>query len=376
MHKRIYGDYVDFISKAMSSTDFTQLRDDFQKRASIGQLDEGKLSKGQEQDLPIPTENHLGVDKLGELLNIYPVKKPQIGDHPDFLYLRYNRIGTRVKHYITSMFIDVKGSTNLYRKYNHEQIYYITQMIILAGTHTCALFGGHIQRLQGDGIFAYFGGKSVDKNVSVESAIKAASFFNYFMQYELKGIFSQYEIENIYARIGIDFGDDKDVEWAVFGSQSCTELTTLGLHTSLAAKMQGYADNNGIMVGDNVKTRLNGKSIYCDFIRNKFGNIDTDRRYIYEDPKNNFHYGQSKYNWVAYLQNTYHFVKTDTNGGLYIDWEAKENAKEQARIDSLTQKTALLNTNNAFIDSKGGVTASNTGVQIKPNNFYYDATKV
>jgi hypothetical protein len=49
--------------------------------------------------------------------------------------------------------------------------------------------GGHIQRLQGDGVFAYFGGKTVDKNRAVELAVTACSMFTYFVKNDLKDVF-------------------------------------------------------------------------------------------------------------------------------------------------------------------------------------------
>jgi adenylate cyclase len=374
-NKNIYGGYVDFINKAMSSQDIQQLASDYSKISGI--TFSTKLNEQtNEQELPIPHESDLGVDGLARLLNISYVAKPIIGDHPDFLNLRNQPMGTLEKHYIVSMFIDVKGSTNLYKKYSATHIYFITQMIILAGTHTCSLFGGHILRLQGDGISVYFGGKNVTKEKAVESAINAASFFSYFMRFELKQIFETYDIENIYSRIGIDFGDDEDVNWAIFGGNRCTELTTVSLHTSLAAKMQAHADSNGIMIGDNVKNRLNGKGIYCDLIRDNFGNVDTKKRYIYEDANKKFHYTQSKYNWQSYLKNTFHFVKSDEKGGLYIDYEGQSNEKEKKRIDELANQMALINSGNIAINAKGNFVAPNLGLQIKPNNYYFDGEKL
>ena len=373
-NKSIYGGYVDFINKAMSNQDIHQLASDYSKISGITfstQLNE----QTNEPELPTPHENDLGVEGLAKLLNISYVAKPRIGDHPDFLHLRYQPMGTLEKHYIVSMFIDVKGSTNLYKKYSATRIYYITQMIILAGTHTCSLFGGHILRLQGDGISVYFGGKNVTKEKAVESAINAASFFSYFMRFDLKQIFEAYDIENIYSRIGIDFGDDEDVNWAIFGGNQCTELTTLSLHTSLAAKMQANADSNGIMIGDNVKSRLNGKAIYCDFIKDSFGNVDSKKRYIYEDASKKINYTQSKYNWQSYLKNSFHFVKSDSNGGLYIDYEAQPYADEKKRIDELANKMALINSGNVAINNKGNFVKPNLGLLIKPNNYYFNGEK-
>jgi adenylate cyclase len=89
------------------------------------------------------------------------IEDARIGLHPDFKHLK----GTNNMeyHYIVSVFIDIKGSTNLHNEYDLEEVYVITNTIQSAAIHTCLSLGGHIQRLQGDGVFAYFGGKSIEK---------------------------------------------------------------------------------------------------------------------------------------------------------------------------------------------------------------------
>lgn len=135
----------------------------------------------------VALEPKTGLETLAKLLGIREIMKPILGDHPDFKHLRLT--GGFDYHYIVSMFIDVKGSTNFHKKYSLEQIAVIIQTIVTAATHTCALFGGHIQRLQYDGVFCYFGGKTVPKDEAVKSAMNAATFFSYFIKYELKEIF-------------------------------------------------------------------------------------------------------------------------------------------------------------------------------------------
>src|SRR5688500_7507152 len=65
-------------------------------------------------------EPKTGLETLAKLVGFQEVKKPVIGDHPDFKHLRAN--GGLDYHYIVSMFIDVKGSTNFHKRYNLEQI--------------------------------------------------------------------------------------------------------------------------------------------------------------------------------------------------------------------------------------------------------------
>jgi class 3 adenylate cyclase len=230
-----------------------------------------------------------------------------IGHHPHFSHLR----GTTntEKHYIVSAFIDIKGSTNLFRKYDEETIMIITNTIQLAAINVCQLFGGFIQRIQGDGLFVYFGGKNIDRSKANQQCLTALSFFSYFVKNDLKHVFEQHGIEKIFTRIGVDFGDNEKVLWAVAGKDNTSEIATYSLHTSLAAKMQAYAKSNEIVVGKNVKDK-------AGFPEDLYAVVE-DKRYIHEDPDNGFYYTQYVFDWNKYLR-TARYIVSSTTGDMTI----------------------------------------------------------
>jgi class 3 adenylate cyclase len=301
--------------------------------------------------------SHLNTKPLTTLLKPEVLFGAKLGLHPDFKHLK----GTdeTENHYIVSAFIDIHGSTNLFKRYDAEDIYRITNTIQSAAIHTCLTLGGHIQRLQGDGVFVYFGGKSTDRKRAVELSLIATSMFSYFIQNDLKEIFLEEGIEDIYTRIGIDFGDDKDVLWANFGLMEVSELTTLSLHTSLASKMQSNAKRNGIIVGQFVKDRLNGND-------GLFSIISEDLRYIFKNHEDNFFYTQYQFDWKGYLKSL-PFVKEDSAGKLSL-LDLPQN--ELDRIQRLRSNSTLLSTGNAFLDKQGNIT-SNSGVKHEPHRFHY-----
>lgn len=375
--KTIYHDYIQNILGIMGNKNLQQLRnfsDDPVKLLESKKRTQEYLKL--EYDKIGKIEPEVSLKDLAKLLNMSIVKKPFLGDHPDFKLLRLSGEFAFDYHYIVSMFIDVKGSTNFHKKYSLEQIALIIQTITLAATHTCALFGGHIQRLQYDGYFAYFGGRNIPKEEAVSMAIQAASFFNYFIKYELVDIFAIEGIDKIYTRIGIDFGDDHEVQWLIFGKDQCTELTTNSLHTSLAPKMQANASSNGIVIGKNVKNRLGIADIFTDYIRDEFGNINENKRYIFKDENRNFNYSQHTFSWEEYLLRTFPFVRRDENKKMYIDYDYKEKEaafkREQQRIENLKRITDQIESPNAFIDKKGNINTSNKGIIIPDNRFYFD----
>lgn len=245
---------------------------------------------------------------LMQILHPHALKEAKIGLHPDFKDLKGTNETTN--HYIVSIFIDIHGSTNLFKKYDLEENYSITNTIQSAAIHTIVALGGHVQRLQGDGVFAYFGGKNIPHKKAVELAVTASSMFTYFIQNDLKEVFADGGVEDIKTRIGIDFGYDEQVLWATFGVQEVIELTTLSLHTSLASKMQAKAEKNGINVGQHIKDILGGDDTLYSL-------ISEEDRYIFKDHEKKFWYTQYRFNWLKYLKSL-PFIGTDENGKLYI----------------------------------------------------------
>lgn len=241
-----------------------------------------------------------------------PFDNQLIGHHPHFSHLKGT--SNTEKHYIVSAFIDIKGSTNLYRKYDEETIMIITNTIQLAAIHACQAFGGFIQRIQGDGLFVYFGGKGIDKKMALNHCLTSLSLFTYFVKNDLKRVFEQHGIDRIYTRIGVDFGDDHQVLWAMAGKDNTSEISTVSLYTSLAAKMQSWAKSNEIVAGKNVKDKAGlDQSLYSAV---------EEKRYIYEDPENSLYYSQHVFDWYKYLRGL-KFIVSSLSGDMSIKPQIK-----------------------------------------------------
>ena len=306
---------------------------------------------------------------LADLLK-RPVKMPVSGDHPDFAHLR-STDGIEY-HNITSMFMDVKNSTSFFKKYTIEQIRVIIQVIVTAATHTCALFDGHIQRMQYDGVFAYFGGRGISHEEGITNAIKAASFFNYFVKYELPEVFGAIDIDSVYTRTGIDFGDDDDTLWCIYGTGNCTELTTTSLHTSLAPKMQHNAKTNGIMVGANVRNKANISQDFFDLTKDKEGNVDENERYIFKDPEQNFYYSQHHFDWKRFLRENFNFIQSDRNGKLYISYSQDISELEKQRQLQVSEANRKVESGNYGFDKNSKVVPAVTGIVVPRERDFYD----
>jgi len=246
-------------------------------------------------------------------LGLTPNFEQKLGMHPDFLHLKHSE--SIEEHYIVSMFVDIKGSTNLFKKYEPRTVWGITNTIQRAAIHTCLILGGYVHRLQGDGLFVYFGGKEIAPDLAVKKALQFSSVFTYFVKVDLRKLFDEQGIEKIFTRIGIDLGFDRDVIWGMAGIGEISEVTTCSLHTSLASKMQGSATSNGIVIGDNVKNAIPNLTEYCSPVSAR--TLNEGDRYIFRIPENSFFYTQYDFAWEKFLKNQ-DFIVTDWSGDLKL----------------------------------------------------------
>lgn len=272
---------------------------------------------------PLPS-----LQTLAEVLKVQPNYNSRLGSHPDFSHLKNS--GTAENHSIVSVFIDIKGSTNLFKRYPPQKVFVISNIIQKAAIHTSLILGGYIQRLHGDGLFVYFGGKGKDDKVSIERALQAASLFSHFVKNELTTLFEDLNVEPIFTRIGLDFGETDDVVWAMAGHGEISEITTCSLHTSLASKMQAMAASNGIVIGNNIKSKLSEK--YQSFISSVVERTREEKhRYIFRNPDTNFNYSQFDFNWISFLK-ALDFLATDLSGNITLK---RQTIPQPAQIDRL-----------------------------------------
>lgn len=265
------------------------------------------LTKGQAQGMSLSTSGNGGelvsfnknalVGFFGQ--NPFAFPEPTIGDHPDFKHLEK---GQDENFYCTSFFLDIKGSTRLAIKYDLHTVRRIKDALLSLSIGVVNFFGGHIQRLQGDALFAQFARKNKGQHIndSIIGALNAGAVLCNYVESDLASIFEAEGIEPLKIRIGIDTGDRDKVLWSRYGLALCGELTTTSLHTDLAAKLQHQAKNNGILVGRNVKDfldlELKETNGFLEYVIDREGNKDY---YIFD--YNGVRYNKYSFDWKQYL---------------------------------------------------------------------------
>jgi len=316
----------------------------------------------------IPNEH--GLPDLARLLGL-PFKTPTLGNHPDFKHIA--QTFATENHYATAVFQDVKGSTSLFKKYNNQQIYIIIQAINVVTTHIHAIFSGHIQRLQYDGVFSYFVRKEMNEKLATFYSLCATAFSSYFIRYELRSFFnSEHGFDNIYAKTGIDYGNKEDVMWAAFGVTGCCEVSTNSLHTSLAFKIQSKAYSDKICVGANVVKLL--PELLAFFTPHTTSDNSKDN-IIYEDNSKGIRYEFFDFNWEMFLLELFSdIVKKDSSSKLYIDYDSDPSSS--GRIAKLRWNNILTKIGLGAIDNQGKFVQSNLNdkiqITIPKSSFYYN----
>lgn len=268
--------------------------------------DSNRIEKGYSEINESKDDKVVAKVNYGEIEQLFGTHRfsflePTIGPHPDFKHLNHHEY---LNHYAVSVFIDIKGSTFLSNKYDLLQIRQIKDTILTLAIEVCSFFGGHIHRLQGDGIFVYFVRSEMNSLDAIINSLNAASLINYFMKYRLPQYFTDEEIKAPQIRVGIDYGDADQTIWSYYGLEYCNELTTTGLHTDLAAKLQSKAPANGVMIGQNVVNELD--------LQDSLVKLDVTDQFIF-----NGKYKKYEFKWENYIL-TYDFIKRDGKGGIEI----------------------------------------------------------
>ncbi|QYH40554.1 hypothetical protein GYM62_17760 [Algoriphagus sp. NBT04N3] len=308
---KIYKDYLDAIRNTIASDPRSgRLSEDlsYSERGIKKGFDFKALNEQVPEKRLLPS-----LAEFANELGLSPNFDQVLGLHPHFSHLKHSE--SLEEHYIVSMFVDIKGSTNLFKKYEPKTVWGITNTIQRAAIHTCLIFGGYVHRLQGDGLFVYFGGKGISISSAVNKALQFSSVFTYFVKEDLKKLFDEKGIEKIVTRIGIDLGYDRDVVWGMAGIGEISEVTTCSLHTSLASKMQGSATSNGIVIGDNILKESPNLNEYYTTVCARTGNEND--RYIFRIPEEGFNYTQYDFAWEKFLKKQ-DFIATDMFGNLQL----------------------------------------------------------
>lgn len=200
-------------------------------------------------------EQHYGVKELvRSKFGKHGTLMPSFGCHPDFSDMEEGELRNG---YSVTMFMDIIGSTKLGVIFSPETVFKIKNDIIRCAIETVRSFDGHVHRIMGDAVMAFF--RSENRNIEgrvADSAIDALNCATFLIEmFESVVIPQLNELgvdENIGIRIGIDYGSNEQVVWGKYGYMESQEVTATSFFVDVAAKLQQKAPKNSIMIGDSL----------------------------------------------------------------------------------------------------------------------------
>lgn len=253
----IFEDFFDSLNSKTTSVPLT-------KSVSMAAMDSSSVMESL-QLLPTgPQEEFHLQTKIRPYFGKHGVNNYPIGTHPDFIALEAT--GITQSHYTCTLFVDIKGSTRLSVLYSLDFVFNFKNAVIQTCVEIIRSFDGHVHRLMGDAVMAFFGGSTTEKEDAVSDAINCSITLRAILEESIKPWMQRrgLDVKDFGFRVGCDFGDDDEVLWGRFGYQSVGEVSATGLSVDMASKLQGLASKNQTMLGQGVLDFVNWPEKYSD----------------------------------------------------------------------------------------------------------------
>lgn len=248
-------------------------------------IDESVSLEKAQDGILTPTPVYQNEYQLQQLIRPYfgkqTINTSKIGTPPDFQHIEYLRDNDE-KHYIVTLFVDIKGSTRLNLLKEIEEVYHFKNAVIQACIEIIRSLDGHVHRIMGDAVMAFFGSKNTAKEDAVADAINCSIILRAFLENSIKPYMEQHgwEAKDIGFRAGVEFGDTEEVLWAAYGYTGVSEVTATGLPVDMASKLQSQAGKNDTMLGQKLLGFVNWPDEYSCFKYVQKDGIDTVQKYI------------------------------------------------------------------------------------------------
>ena len=153
------------------------------------------------------------------------------------------------------IYVDLVGSTKLSLRLPPEKLSVVISSFVQEMSYVISQCGGFVLKFSGDAVIGYF----VGKGSSLQAADDAAGCAESMLRVVNDGINKiltkeDSELPELSIKIGIDFGANTVVQYGSDEKRSLVDL--LGASMNMAAKVQGLAKPNQIVVGKDVYDRL------------------------------------------------------------------------------------------------------------------------
>lgn len=172
------------------------------------------------------TDQHYGVKEIvRHKFGKHGGLMPSFGCHPDFDNMQENELRNG---YSVTLFMDIIGSTKLGVVFPPETVFKIKNDIIRCAIETVNSFDGHVHRIMGDAVMAFFRKETYKQEGRIaDSAIDAINCATFLIEMFKDVVIPKLNElgvdENLGIRIGVDYGSDDQVIWGKYGYMESQE---------------------------------------------------------------------------------------------------------------------------------------------------------
>ncbi|WP_065753222.1 adenylate/guanylate cyclase domain-containing protein [Bradyrhizobium paxllaeri] len=170
---------------------------------------------------------------------------------------------------LTVVFVDIVGSTPLSERIDPEDFFAVIRTYRDICDEQIRRYGGHIARMIGDGLLAYFGVPQAHEN-DPERAVRASLAIAAAIK-EQKFPLSDGSFVRLGVRIGVNTGE------VVVGSvpgEPADRREVFGSSAHVAARLQGLASENGVVVGSSTYELTRGTFSYTPLGRRPLKGVE------------------------------------------------------------------------------------------------------
>jgi class 3 adenylate cyclase len=153
---------------------------------------------------------------------------------------------TAERRHVTVMFCDLVGSTALSARVDPEDLREVISAYQKCVAETVQRFGGFVAKYMGDGVLVYFGYPQAHED-DAERAVRAGLE----LIHAVGGLKSSTPLQT---RVGIATG--LVVVGDLIGTGSAQEQTVVGETPNLAARLQGIAEPNSVVIAESTRRLL------------------------------------------------------------------------------------------------------------------------
>jgi len=176
------------------------------------------------------------------------------------------------------IYVDLVGSTKMSLRLPPEKLSVVISSFVQEMSYVISQCGGFVLKFSGDAVIGYFVGKGSSLQAA-DDAVGCAESMLMVVQDGINKTLSREDAElpELEIKIGIDFGANTVVQYGSDEKNSLVDL--IGPSMNMAAKIQGLAQPNQIVVGKDVFDRLhpNVQEVFADITKNVKGWTYTSR---------------------------------------------------------------------------------------------------